>query len=200
MTETILDLMTNYGVPILFVVTFLSCLCVPIPSSLMMLAGGSFAATGDLNIVATVGAAYAGAVSGDNMGYFLARKFGTRITSWLDANPKRAMLRDSAKSYMDRKGPISIFLSCWLVAPLGPYVNLVSGITRFNWLKFALWGAMGEVFWVGIYIGLGYGFSDQITTLASMLGNASGFLVALLGLFFLGRWLWKASAPKRQPN
>ncbi|NNL18467.1 MAG: DedA family protein, partial [Boseongicola sp.] len=73
MTETILDLMTRYGVFILFVVTFLSCLCVPIPSSLMMLAGGSFAATGDLNTVATVVAAFSGAVAGDNTGYLLAR-------------------------------------------------------------------------------------------------------------------------------
>lgn len=199
MTETTLDLMTSYGVVILFVVTFLSCLCVPIPSSLMMLAGGSFAATGDLNTTATVAAAYAGAVFGDNTGYFLARTFGRRIDGWLDGNPKRSKLRDSAKSYMERKGPISVFLSCWLVAPLGPYVNLVSGLTRFNWAKFALWGALGEVFWVGIYVGLGYSFSDQITALASMLGNASGFLVALLGVFLLGRWLWRVSEAKQQP-
>jgi len=198
MTETILDLMTNYGVAILFVVTFLSCLCVPIPSSLMMLAGGSFAATGDLNTTATVAAAYTGAVAGDNTGYFLARTFGTRLAGWFDASPQRAKLRDSAKSYMDQKGPISVFLSCWLVAPLGPYVNLVSGMTRFNWGKFAFWGALGEVFWVGIYIGLGYTFSSQITTLASMLGNISGFLVALLGIFLLGRWLWRASDQKRK--
>lgn len=198
MTETILDLITNYGVFVIMVVTFLSCLCVPIPSSLMMLAGGSFAATGDLNITATVAAAYAGAVAGDNTGYLLARTFGTRLNNWLEANPKRTKLRDSAKSYMDKKGPISVFLSCWLVAPLGPYVNLVSGITRFNWAKFAFWGALGEVFWVGIYVGLGYSFSDQITTLASMLGNISGFIVALLGAVLLGRWLWKASAPTRE--
>lgn len=198
MTETILDLMTNYGVAILFVVTFLSCLCVPIPSSLMMLAGGSFAATGDLNTTATIAAAYTGAVAGDNTGYFLARTFGTQLAVWIDANPKRAKLRDSAKSYMDRKGPISVFLSCWLVAPLGPYVNLVSGMTRFSWPKFALWGALGEIFWVGIYISLGYSFSDQITTLASVLGNISGFIVALLGIVLLGRWLWQASSPTRQ--
>lgn len=195
MTETILDLMTDYGVAILFVVTFLSCLCVPIPSSLMMLAGGSFAATGDLDIITTAAAAYLGAVIGDNSGYILARTFGNRISGWLDANPKRSKLRDRAKSYLDRKGPISVFLSCWLVAPLGPYVNLVCGITRYNWLKFALWGAMGEIFWVGIYVSLGYSFSDQITSLATMLGNVSGFIVALLVVVLLGRWLWQVSNP-----
>lgn len=196
MTEAILDLLTNYGVIVLFIVTFLSCLCVPMPSSLMMLAGGSFAATGDLNLTTTAAAAYFGATIGDNSGYMLARTFGDRISGWLEANPKRAKLRDNAKSYMERKGPVSIFLSCWLVAPLGPYVNLVSGMTRYNWLRFAFWGAMGEVFWVGIYVGLGYTFSDQITTLGTMLGNASGFIVAILAVALLGRWLWKASAPR----
>lgn len=200
MTEPILDLMTNYGVVILFIVTFLSCLCVPIPSSLMMLAGGSFAATGDLDTTTTVAAAYFGAVVGDNSGYALARTFGSHISGWLDAKPNRSKLRDRAKSYMDRKGPVSVFLSCWLVAPLGPYVNLVSGITRYSWFKFAFWGAMGEIFWVGIYVGLGYSFSDQITALATMLSNASGFIVAVLAVVLLGRWLWTVSKPgAKQP-
>lgn len=199
MTETVLDLMANYGVVILFVVTFLSCLCVPIPSSLMMLAGGSFAASGDLDTTATIAAAYGGAVLGDNTGYALARAFAGPLTRWLEAKPKRDKLRQNAQSYMDRKGGISVFLSCWLVAPLGPYVNLVSGITRLNWFRFALWGAMGEVFWVGIYVGLGYTFSDQITAIGTLLGNASGLIVTVLLTAFLGRRLWKASKPPQSP-
>ena len=35
-----------------------------------------------------------------------------------------------------------------------------------------------------------------ITALGTMLGNASGFLVALLVVTFLGRWLWNVSKPK----
>jgi len=162
----------------------------------MMLAGGSFAAAGDLDITATVAAAYLGAVAGDNCGYLLARRYGGGLTEWLDANQKRANLRDSAQIYMTQKGGVSVFLSCWLFAPLGPYVNLISGITRYNWLKYALWGALGEMFWVGIYVGLGYGFSDQITAVGALLGNTSGLLVALLGVALMGRWLWKASTPK----
>ena len=196
MIDAVLDLMTNYSIAILFLVTFFSCLCIPIPSSLVMLTGGSFVATGDLALVSTLAAAYLGAITGDNVGYFLARTFGNLITGWLDANPKRTKLRDNAKAYMDGKGPISVFLSRWLVAPLGPYVNLVSGLTRYNWPKFALWGALGEIFWVGLYVGLGYSFSDQITALGTMLGNASGFLVALFAVIFLGRWLWSVSKPK----
>lgn len=195
MTEYVLDLMTNYGVVILFVVTFLSCLCVPVPSSLLMLAGGSFAATGDLDATATVAAAYGGAVLGDNTGYALGRTFGERLTRWFAASPKRAKLRHNAHAYMQRRGGLSIFLSTWFVAPLGPYVNLLSGLTRYNWLTFALWAALGEVVWVGLYIGLGYGFSDQIIAIGSLLGNVSGLLVALLLVFVLGHWLWRLSQP-----
>jgi len=48
MTDLILTLAADYGVPLLFSVTFLSCLALPVPSSLLMLASGGFAAAGDL--------------------------------------------------------------------------------------------------------------------------------------------------------
>lgn len=40
MSELALTLVAEYGVPIVFVVTFLSCLAVPVPSSLLMMAAG----------------------------------------------------------------------------------------------------------------------------------------------------------------
>ena len=68
MTEVILALAADYGVPLLFCVTFLSCLALPVPSSLLMLASGGFAAAGDLSLPAVAAAAFCGAVIGDNTG------------------------------------------------------------------------------------------------------------------------------------
>ena len=48
MTELVLAFAADYGVPLLFAVTFLSCLALPVPSSLLMLASGGFAAAGDM--------------------------------------------------------------------------------------------------------------------------------------------------------
>ena len=84
----------------------------------------------------------------------------------------------------------------WLAAPLGPYVNFVSGLTNFKWHRFALWGLLGEIVWVGLYVGLGYTFADNITSVASILGNASGLITALLVGTGLGLWLWKLSKPR----
>jgi len=194
MTDVILALAADYGVSLLFSVTLLSCLALPVPSSLLMLAAGGFAATGDLSLPAVSAAAFSGAIIGDNLGYWIARGLDDRFSDWLSTHPRRAALRDNAQSFMANWGGFSVFFSCWLVAPLGPYVNYVSGLARFSWPRFALWGAAGEVFWVGIYVGLGYVFADNMTQISDLLGNLSGFLVA--GVVTLGIGVWLARAIK----
>ncbi len=203
MSALVLTLVADYGVTIVFIVTFLSCLALPVPSSLLMLASGGFAASGDLYLSSVFGAAFTGAVLGDNTGYWIARVMGLRLQGWLEKRPKRAALLYKAATFMDKWGGSSIFLSCWLVAPLGPYMNYVSGLTKFTWMRFALWGVLGEIVWVSLYVGMGYTFADNITAVSSLLGNASGLVTAIGVAILLGWWLWKVSKPrldKRKPR
>lgn len=186
MTETLFALIADYGFWVVFTITFLSCLALPVPSSLVMLTAGAFAAAGDLVLTQVLLAAFVGAVLGDNSGYWLARAAGGRLSDWLATRPRRRALMDRARSFMDLWGGSSVFFSCWLVAPLGPYVNYVSGLTRFRWLRFALWGVAGEIVWVGLYVSLGYIFGNNITALSSLLGNISGMLVAAVAVIGLG--------------
>ncbi|SFS08574.1 DedA family protein [Yoonia litorea] len=193
MNDLVLAFAADYGVPLLFVVTFLSCLALPVPSSLLMLASGGFAATGDISIVMAAVAAFAGAVLGDNTGYYLAHRFGGRLERWLTGRPKRAALKKRAAEYMDRWGGMSVFFSRWLVAPLGPYVNYASGLAGFRWSRFAAWSAAGELVWVTSYIGLGYVFADNIAAVSALLGNISGLLAASVVAGGLSLWLIRAS-------
>ncbi|SMX32012.1 DedA family protein [Octadecabacter ascidiaceicola] len=199
MTDFIVELLVEYGATIVFFVTFLSCLAIPIPSSLLMLASGGFAAAGDLSLMAVGLGAFSGAVLGDNSGYWIARKFGKRLDDWLARHPKRAALRARSAAFMEKRGGSSVFFSCWLVAPLGPYMNYFCGITRYDWLRFALWGMAGEAVWVSLYVGLGHTFADNISGIASLLGNASGFITALVAVIALGYWLIRASKKKQTP-
>lgn len=193
MIDVILTLAADYGVVLLFCVTLLSCLALPVPSSLLMLACGGFAATGDLSLPAVAAAAFCGAVIGDNLGYWIARGLGLQLADWLSAHPRRAALRDRSRAFMQKWGGSSVFFSCWLVAPLGPYVNYVSGLSNFSWPRFALWGMAGEVVWVGLYVGLGYLFADNITAISAFLGNLSGFIAAIVVATGLGVWMLHAS-------
>lgn len=200
MSALALSLVADYGVPILFCVTFLSCLALPVPSSLLMLASGGFAATGDLSLIAVLSAAFIGAVLGDNSGYWLARGLGLRLSHWLASKPSRAAMRLKAQAFMDRWGGSSVFFSCWLVAPLGPYVNYVSGLTRYSWLRFALWGFAGEVVWVTLYVGLGYTFADRISALEGLMGSISGLILAVVAVIGLGIWLFRRRPAPSAPH
>ena len=185
MTDLLLSLVADYGALMLFVTTFLSCLAIPMPSSLMMLAGGGFIASGDLGLTTAVSAAYLGAVAGDQTGFQIGRKAG----AWLARAPKRKALLDKANTLTTRYGGAGVFLSRWLFSPLGPYVNFGGGATGYNWSGFTLWGALGEAVWVILYVSLGYVFADRIIEVAEILGNASGFLAAGAVTIGLGFWL-----------
>lgn len=181
MSETIFTLVTTYGARVVFASAYLSCLAVPIPTSLIMLAAGAFVATGDLEAVTVVAAALAGAILGDQSGYLIGRYGGTPLAEWLAQDASRRKVLDRARAMVDRHGTDGVFLSTWLFAPLGPWVNLIAGTAGLAWMRFALVDAVGEVVWVAVYIGLGYAFAEHIESVSQIMGNVVG-IVAGLGL------------------
>ncbi|MGG7643992.1 DedA family protein [Rhodovulum sp. YNF3179] len=189
MNDAVFLLVSQYGVAVLFVSTFLSCLALPIPASVIMLAGGAFVASGDLGLWATAAAAFLGAVAGDQAGYRLGQAGGAGLIDRLAARPKRAALVARARGFVDRWGGLGVFLSRWLLSPLGPYVNFLGGAARLDMRRFLAWGMAGEAVWVTVYVGLGYGFSSNIAGIADILGNAVVFLACAAVALLLGRLL-----------
>ncbi|MGO4914974.1 DedA family protein [Pseudogemmobacter sp. W21_MBD1_M6] len=198
MTEFLLLLITGYGTPVLVVVTFLSCLALPVPASLMMLAAGGFAAAGDLDLSLVWGSALVGAVAGDQTGYGLGNWGGARLARWTNARPSRAAMHRKALRMAQKFGGLGVFFSRWLFSPIGPYVNVAGGAAGLGWLEFTLWGISGEIVWVSLYVGLGYAFADRIIELASLLGSANGFLAGGIVTAGLGIMLMNALAKTRK--
>lgn len=196
MTDTVFILVASYGSLALFVVTFLSCLAVPVPASLMMLTGGAFAASGDLMLTTAVLSAYCGALGGDQSGYLIGRSCAVWLERWAGARQGRARLLARARASIDDWGGVGVFFSRWLVSPLGPYVNFAGGAGRMRWSRFTLWGAAGELVWVGVYVGLGYFFASSLTAVAEFAADVSGLLAA--AVVAVGLWLWLRMLHRRQ--
>lgn len=178
MTELFFSLVSTYGAFIILIATYLSCLALPIPTSFIMLAGGAFVASGDLSAGAVIGSAFGGAILGDQTGFHAGRYGGERVAGAIAAHPGRAAVLARARNTVDRWGGIGVFFSTWLVAPLGPWVNLVAGATGMNLVRFTVWDALGEAIWVTIYVGLGWAFAANIEALAAMLGNIVAAITA----------------------
>ena len=197
MTDTLFELVPVYGIWVIAAATYFSCLAVPVPSSLMMLAGGAFVASGDLALWSVALGAWGGAILGDQTGFAIGAS-GRRVLLRI-ARPgtARARLLEQAQRLLARRGTLAVFLTRWLFSPLGPYVNLLGGAGGLAWPRFSAGSATGEAVWVVLYVGLGYSFAGQITTVAEMTGDAAGLLAALAVLGLLGRTLWKSHNGRR---
>ncbi|WP_070988892.1 DedA family protein [Halofilum ochraceum] len=188
--DALFAIVANYGWAALFAVTFLSCLAVPVPASLMMLTGGAFAASGDLVLTTAILSAYGGAVAGDQAGYVIGRSCAGPLERWAAAGRSRAFLLARARASIDEWGGVGVFLSRWLVSPLGPYVNFAGGAGRMHWARFSVWGAAGEMIWVGLYIALGYVFAESLPAVAEFAADFNGVIagaVVAVGLWMLLR-------------
>lgn len=195
-TEYIFGLLPIWGPWLLALTTFLSCLALPIPASLLMIAGGAFAATGDISLPGVAIGALVGAVLGDQLGYTMGRRAGGFLAKRL---PQRAL--EHARSKLDSSGPQAIFLSRWLFSALGPSMNLVAGAISFSHKRFTIAAILGEIVWVITYISLGMAFGSNLDAAAELASNALGLLATGTIALLLGQWLWKrAKDPVRRED
>ena len=151
-----------------------------------MLAGGAFAAAGDLSLAAVLACGWLGAIAGDQTGYRLGRAFGPAIERAAARRAGTGASYRRARELVAEHGSYGVFFSTWALAPLGPYVNFAAGAGGLGALRFTVWDAAGEAIWVGFYVLMGYAFATEITELAGLLSDASGLVFALCGVVFFG--------------
>lgn len=176
--EQLLSGLTSYGIPLLCGITFVSSAGAPLPVSLLLIAAGSYADHGDLNFSAVIFFGTLAAVCGDLVGFAIGRwggrKVANKVASWIGGEDRLKQAEEHAR----KRGGIGIFLTRWLLTPLGPFVNLVSGFADYPWPRFLLWDVSGELLWVGVYVTLGRVFSHRVQELNAMVGDASWALLA----------------------
>jgi membrane protein DedA with SNARE-associated domain len=187
-SDQLLGLLSQYGLPVLFCVIAIAAVGIPLPISMMLVAAGSFVELGEMKLWQVIVVASAGAVLGDQIGYVLGRWGGHRVAGWIKRRRKGTNQGVKAEAFTKRWGAAGIFFSRWLITPLGPWINLTSGMTGYPWPRFFVWDLLGEVLWVVLYVMLGKFFSGRVQELVEILGNLAWFVVGLIAAAILG---WK---------
>ena len=181
-TDTLLELFSSWGAPVIFVTLLFGAIGIPLPSSILLVAAGAMMAQGDMPVTITLAAAAAGAIIGDQIGYQIGRSGGRALAERFAGKARL----DEAEAWANRWGGIGVFLSRWLVSPIGPWVNIVVAAARYPWPRFTLWAATGELVWVAAYAGIGYAVGHSVETLAATLADGSWMLVAAFAVAVLG--------------
>nr|WP_321458408.1 DedA family protein [uncultured Cohaesibacter sp.] len=194
MTETILALIPTYGLWVIFLSLFLGAMAVPLPGSMLMVAAGSFASSGDIELYTALGVAYAGFIIGDQAAYRLAHVAGAGLMDRFRKSNRVAPMVHRAEALLDKRGAIAVFLSHTVVSPVGPWVNYLCGAAHMKWLHFSVASVLGAACWVAAYGLAGYYFADRLADLAQLANDGMGFIAAFAIAALAGWWLrvsWK---------
>jgi membrane protein DedA with SNARE-associated domain len=158
----------------------------PLPITLLLIVVGSMISQGAMNFWWAIGAASAGSILGDQAGYAIGRWGGqvvvTKLRGLFGKHASLEVMEAKAKTW----GGAGIFVTRWLLSPLGPWINLASGTAGYPWRRFLFWDILGEITGAVVFISLGWFFSDRVMALYGVLGDLTWAIAALLAAIILG--------------
>lgn len=187
MKAELLALLPQWGPWIVAVSAFLSCMMIPVPTSFLLLTAGALTGTGHLQLPELMIAAALGGTMGDSTAFLLARRIEPRLRR-IGHRTARAM--DRARGLLERRGTLAVFLSRWLVTPLGPPMNYVAGASGIALPRFVAASAAGEALWAALHLLAGHVLGRQVHRTESAALKAVAIGATLAALFWLIRRAW----------
>jgi membrane-associated protein len=168
---SIVSVAQDVGYPILFVLIAIETMGIPVPGETALLTAGIVASRGHLDITVVIAVAAAAAITGDNVGFAIGRRFGRRLLlapGPLERHRRRVL--EVGEPFFQRHGPKAVFLGRW-VAGLRITSAWLAGANRMSWPTFLFWNALGGIAWAA-----------SIGLLAYYLGRGAERIVHTVGI------------------
>ena len=164
---------------------------IPFPGETTLIAAAAYAGgTHKLNVVFVVAAAAAGAIIGDNIGFWIGREIGLRLLLRYGKYIRMTERRIKLGQYLfQRYGGAVVFFGRF-VAVLRALAAFLAGTNRMTWPRFLIYNAAGGIVWSSAYGFGAYALGTQIHRLAGPVGIALGAVALVLivcGFVFLRR-------------
>ncbi len=182
----------DYGLVFLFGIVCLESAGLWLPGETALIAAGVYASKGHLSITGVIAVAAAGAIIGDNIGYWLGREGGRRLLyryALLSRFAERVL--PPAERFFKRHGGKAVFMARFFggVRVTGAWM---AGITRMTWWRFLFWNAAGGIVWA-IAVGLiafyaGKAAADALARYGVYAAIAGGILLVLV---IAGLHVWR---------
>ncbi|MGE0668593.1 MAG: rhodanese-like domain-containing protein [Sphingomonadales bacterium] len=199
--ETIVALIQQYGLLVIFINLLLEEAGVPIPSMPVVMIAASMAGVSEYGIPGIVAAGTAGALISDIAWYRSGRRYGRRVLTLLcrvSLSPDTCVRQ--TESMFVRAGPMTLVFAKF-VPGLANVCVALAGITRVKFGTFLVLDTLGAALYVGGVALLGVIFAgaivDALETLESLGRYGLVLIVGLLALYLLIRW-WQRQLFIRQ--
>jgi membrane protein DedA with SNARE-associated domain len=158
---------------------------IPSPGETALVTAAVLASQGKLHIWLVILIGVSSAIVGDNIGYFLGRRFGRDV---LEApGPfyrRRRMLITAGDRFFDRHGSKTVFFARW-IALIRVAAAWLAGINEMRFRTFFLWNAAGGISW-GVTFGLvGYYGGKGAAHVLAQVGIAGAVVLGVMLVGFL---------------
>ena len=191
--HSLLPHIPHYGYVLVFIVTLLNNLGIPLPGETILLgAGFVLGKTGDSlwpPMVAGTVACFLGGICA----FWLGRRLGLsglEKIRWLHLTAERLQWPEQ---FFKRHGPKTVFIAR-LIFLFPPVVaNLLAGMSKMPWRTFLFYNLTGSAAYSTIYILLGYFFGKQWKRLVAWLGPVPLYLILAVIIFIVLTVLFRKS-------
>jgi membrane protein DedA with SNARE-associated domain len=180
---TISHLLSTYGYWAIFFLVMLESSGIPLPGETVLVSASIYASTTHgLDIRLVVACAAAGAILGDNIGFWVGREFGQRlVTRWgpsvgLDERKQKL----GQYLFLQYGGPIVFFGR--FVAVLRAFAALLAGVNRLAPWRFLMFNATGGILWASVFGFGGYMLGEGIHRVAGPIGWVALAVAAIGGV------------------
>jgi membrane protein DedA with SNARE-associated domain len=163
---------------------------VPVGPVIVLLGGA--ASQGVMPVGALWLTVFSALVVGDNVGFFVGRKFGRPVLLKFGTRIIRAGTLDRAEQFFLRFGAFAIFFTRFIFATIAAPLNVLAGASPLPWRKYLPAEMAGQAVWATLYVSLGYFLGDQIGEIIRLVdrANVTAISVLTLGVVLFVLWLY----------
>jgi len=183
-----LGFVVQHGYLVLFAFVFAEQVGLPLPALPVLLAAGALAREGELAIGLVLAVAVAGSMTSDVIWYEIGRRRGMRVMNLLcrvSLEPDSCVR--NTENFFARHGARSLVVAKF-VPGLSTAAPPMAGIFGMRVPPFLLYDLLGTVLWVGVAVGLGWIFSNQLDAVVEAAADTGAGLGWIAGLA-LAAWL-----------
>jgi membrane protein DedA with SNARE-associated domain len=180
--------LSTYGYLAIFVIVGLESAGIPMPGETVLVTGAILAGQGKLHLWGVIGAAAAGAIFGDNCGYWIGRELGFRVVYRYGRYVRLDERRLKLGQYLFLRHGGKIVFFGRFVAVLRAFAAFLAGVNHFNWERFFFFNAAGGIVWATIFGVGGYWLGRAFEAYARPVGITI-LIVAVVGFLIGARFV-----------
>jgi len=189
------QLIGHWGYVAIFVVVVLGNVGLPLPEETVLAVAGYLVWRGELSLPLVLAVGVMSAVTGDNLGYWLGRRFGRtalpRYARWVLGHPERLQ---SMEAFVARRGPFAVFVARFI-----PGIRFMAGPLAgglgLRFLPFLAANVLGALVYVPVAVGagyaVGYGLGAYVERMRRVAGQVEYMVLTVALAIALGVLAWR---------